>query len=124
MIREESHLPDILYCGQFKQSFQLTPKRVAKFLNKQATPMADIVNNPEFQILTHQQTGKQTGRVYFPAIWLAENHQKATDWMRLREIQFDEHDIKLYGDGSIRIYFRALNLKRAYKNIHRQHRAA
>jgi hypothetical protein len=36
--------------------------------------MAEVLIQPQFQVLTHQQTGVQTGRIYFPAVFLAEYH--------------------------------------------------
>ena len=34
--------------------------------------MALVLNQPQFQVLTHQQTNAITGRIYFPALFLAE----------------------------------------------------
>jgi hypothetical protein len=36
--------------------------------------MAEVLSEPQFQILTHQYTGEKTGRIYFPALFLAEFH--------------------------------------------------
>ena len=62
----------------------------------------EVLTQPQFQILTHQQTGAKTGRIYFPAIFLAEYHAIVTKWLETQEIEFDNRDIKLYGDGSFR----------------------
>jgi hypothetical protein len=68
--------------------------------------MAEVLSDPQFQILTHRNTGEKTGRIYFPALFLAEFHTSVTKWLQRREIIFDERDIKQYGDGSFRLYFR------------------
>lgn len=69
--------------------------------------MAFVLNQPQFQILTHQQTGAKTGRIYFSAVFLAEYHPIVKEWLKTQEIQFEERDVKLYGDGSFRIYFQS-----------------
>jgi hypothetical protein len=71
--------------------------------------MAEVLNTPQFQILTHQYTGEKTGRIYFPALFLAEFHASVTQWLQQQEIMFDEKDLKRYEDGSFRLYFRVSN---------------
>lgn len=68
--------------------------------------MAEVLSTPQFQVLTHQYTGEKTGRIYFPALFLAEFHGCVTQWLRQQEVIFDETDLKHYGDGSFRLYFR------------------
>jgi hypothetical protein len=77
--------------------------------------MAEVLSEPQFQILTHQYTGQKTGRIYFPALFLAEFHECVTQWLQQQEIFFNETDLKLYEDGSFRLYFRTSNpLKTEY----------
>jgi hypothetical protein len=71
--------------------------------------MAEVLIEPQFQILTHQYTGEKTGRIYFPALFLAEFHTSVTQWLQQQEIIFDERDLKQYGDCSFRLYFRTIN---------------
>jgi hypothetical protein len=71
--------------------------------------MAEVLIEPQFQILTHQYTGEKTGRIYFPALFLAEFHTSVTQWLQQREIFFGETDIKRYEDGSFRLYFKTDN---------------
>ncbi|MEI2579888.1 hypothetical protein [Scytonema sp. PRP1] len=79
--------------------------------------MAEVLTQPQFQVLTHQHTGTRTGRIYFPAVFLAEYHAIVKEWLDLQEIQFEERDVKLYGDGSFRIYFRSNSPKKQYLNL-------
>ncbi|BAZ40534.1 hypothetical protein NIES4101_64950 [Calothrix sp. NIES-4101] len=71
--------------------------------------MADVLSEPQFQVLTHQYTGEKTGRIYFPALFLAEFHNSVIQWLQQQEIIFYEMDVKYYGDGSFRLYFRVNN---------------
>jgi hypothetical protein len=71
--------------------------------------MAEILSEPQFQVLTHCHTGEKTGRIYFPALFLAEFHISVTQWLQQQEIIFYEKDLKLYEDGSFRLYFRTSN---------------
>ncbi|MBW4558815.1 MAG: hypothetical protein KME59_23425 [Trichormus sp. ATA11-4-KO1] len=68
--------------------------------------MAEVLVNPQFQVVTHLQTGAKTGRIYFPALFLAEFHSSVIKWLQRQEIHFSEQDIKKYGDGSFRLYFK------------------
>jgi hypothetical protein len=77
--------------------------------------MAQVLSEPQFQILTHQYTGEKTGRIYFPALFLAEFHTSVTQWLQQREIIFGETDLKRYEDGSFRLYFKTdNNLEKIY----------
>ncbi|MEA5574741.1 hypothetical protein [Calothrix sp. UHCC 0171] len=85
--------------------------------------MAEVLSTPQFQVLTHQYTGEKTGRIYFPALFLAEFHvnlatgeyprgkvhTSVTKWLQQKEIIFSDTDVKQYGDGSFRLYFRVSN---------------
>jgi hypothetical protein len=71
--------------------------------------MAEVLNTPQFQVLTHCNTGEKTGRIYFSALFLAEFHECVNQWLQQQEIIFYETDIKRYGDGSFRLYFRTIN---------------
>jgi hypothetical protein len=71
--------------------------------------MAEVLSEPQFQVLTHCNTGEKTGRIYFPALFLAEFHECVTQWLQKQEVVFDETDVKQYADGSFRLYFRVNN---------------
>ena len=79
--------------------------------------MALVLNKPQFQVVTHQQTNAITGRIYFPALFLAEYHPIVKEWLQTQEIQFEKRDVKLYGDGSFRIYFRSNSPKKQYLQL-------
>ncbi|NJM23223.1 MAG: hypothetical protein HC907_33470 [Richelia sp. SM1_7_0] len=68
--------------------------------------MTEVLNQPQFQVLTHQNTGDKTGRIYFPALFLAEFYRVVINWLKYSDISFDSRDIKEYGDGSFRLYFK------------------
>lgn len=71
--------------------------------------MAEVLIEPQFQIFTHPITGVQVGRIYFPALFLADYYTRVAQWLQRQEIIFGERDIKQYGDGSFRLYFRTIN---------------
>ncbi|NJM23544.1 MAG: hypothetical protein HC907_35425 [Richelia sp. SM1_7_0] len=71
--------------------------------------MAEVLNKPQFQILTHPKTGVKTGRIYFPALFLADYHESISQWLQRQDILFCETDLKQYDDGSFRLYFRTIN---------------
>ncbi|MEA5573462.1 hypothetical protein [Calothrix sp. UHCC 0171] len=85
--------------------------------------MAEVLSTPQFQVLTHQYTGEKIGRIYFPALFLTEFHvnlatgeyprgkvhTSVTQWLQQQKIMFGEADLKQYGDGSFRLYFRVSN---------------
>ena len=71
--------------------------------------MASVLSEPQFQILTHPKTGVKTGRIYFPALFLADYHESITQWLQRQDILFCEADLKQYPDGSFRLYFRTIN---------------
>jgi len=70
--------------------------------------MAEVLSKPQFQIFTHPKTGVKTGRIYFPALFLAEFDQIVIKWLRSSEISFEERDVKKYSDGSFRLYFKTI----------------
>jgi hypothetical protein len=77
--------------------------------------MAPVLSKPQFQVFTHSITGEKTGRIYFPALFLAEFYQVVIKWLESSDINFDERDIKKYGDGSFRLYFKTFDAhERAY----------
>ncbi|NEU71712.1 hypothetical protein PI95_003705 [Hassallia byssoidea VB512170] len=80
--------------------------------------MSDILTLPQAQILTHQVTSKQTGRVYFPAMFVAENQDFIKSWLSQDDISFDERDIKYYSDGSFRIYFKSPKIKKKIEKLY------
>ena len=52
--------------------------------------MAEVLSEPQFQILTHSKTGAKTGRIYFPALFLADCYESTVHWLQRQEIIFDE----------------------------------
>ncbi|NJM19959.1 MAG: hypothetical protein HC874_28510 [Richelia sp. SL_2_1] len=52
--------------------------------------MAQVLSEPQFQIFTHPKTGVKTGRIYFPALFLADYHESISQWLQRREVLFDE----------------------------------
>lgn len=71
--------------------------------------MAEVLSEPQFQIFHHVITGEKVGRIYFPALFLAEFSQIVIVWLQRHSIHFDERDVKTYGDGSFRLYFKAVS---------------
>ena len=71
--------------------------------------MAEVLSKPQFLIFTHPKTGVKTGRIYFPALFLADYHESISQWLQKQEILFNERDVKYYPDGSFRLYFRTIN---------------
>lgn len=67
--------------------------------------MALVLTYPQFQVLICTRTGTISGRIYFPALFLAEFCDVVVNWLQRQEIVFDEKDLKMYADGSFRIYF-------------------
>jgi hypothetical protein len=68
---------------------------------------AEVLVEPQFQIFHHVITGDKVGRIYFPALFLAEFYQVVIVWLQRPSIHFEERDVKIYGDGSFRLYFTA-----------------
>jgi hypothetical protein len=68
--------------------------------------MASVLSTPQFQVLNHRNTGEKTGRIYFPVLFLAESYRVVINWLKCSDINFDSRDIKNYGDGSFRLYFK------------------
>ena len=56
--------------------------------------MASVLSEPEFQIFIHPKTKAKTGRIYFPALFLADYHESISQWLQRGEILFDERDLK------------------------------
>ena len=69
--------------------------------------MAEVLDRPQFRGLTHQQTGEKTGRGYFPSLYICENQATIQKWISQAIVGFNERDVKLYSDGSVRLYFKA-----------------
>ncbi|BDA73838.1 hypothetical protein CAL7716_080040 [Calothrix sp. PCC 7716] len=68
--------------------------------------MALVLTHPQFRVIVHARTGAISARIYFPALFLAEFYSQAIEWLQRQEIVFNEKDLKIYSDGSFRIYFR------------------
>lgn len=71
--------------------------------------MAEVLSKPQFQIFTHPKTGVKTGRIYFPALFLADYHESISKWLQRPDILYNEGDLKQYPDGSFRLFFRTKN---------------
>jgi len=70
--------------------------------------MVDIAKQlPKFQIITHPRTGRRTGRIYFPQLYIAHNKEELINWLKQSQIYFTQSDAKLYGDGSFSLRFEA-----------------
>lgn len=67
--------------------------------------MAFVLTHPQFRVIVHAKTGAISARIYFPALFLAEFHGIVVQWLKRQEIVFDPKDLKMYSDGSFRIYF-------------------
>lgn len=77
--------------------------------------MADIaLDKPQFKIITHSKTGKRRGRVYFPGLYIAENIEELKTWLKQNKIYFTQSDVKLYEDGSFRLFFEASETEYEY----------
>jgi hypothetical protein len=68
--------------------------------------MALVLTHPQFRVIVHARTGAISARIYFPALFLAEFYSQVIEWLQRQEIVFDEKDLKIYSDGSFRIYFK------------------
>ncbi|MBW4635058.1 MAG: hypothetical protein KME30_25105 [Iphinoe sp. HA4291-MV1] len=79
--------------------------------------MAEVLTQPQFQVVTHKRTGAKTGRIYFPAAFVAEYHLTVKQWLLTQDIQFELRDLKLYADGSFRIYFLSNSPKKQYLHL-------
>ena len=80
-----------------------------KYIFDKVVLMAEVLNEPQFQIFTHPKTGVKTGRIYFPALFISEYYKNIAQWLQKQEIIFCEQDLKQYPDGSFRLYFRTNN---------------
>ncbi len=69
--------------------------------------MTEVLSEPQFQMFNHLITGHKVGRIYFPALFLAEFYQVVIVWLQRPSIHFQERDVKTYGDGSFRLYFKS-----------------
>jgi hypothetical protein len=55
----------------------------------------------------HQKSGEQSpGSLIVGNLRNGVAHECVTQWLRQQEVIFDETDLKHYGDGSFRLYFR------------------
>ncbi|RUT01617.1 hypothetical protein DSM106972_067140 [Dulcicalothrix desertica PCC 7102] len=80
--------------------------------------MALVLTHPQFRVIVHAQTGAISARIYFPALFLAEFYSIIISWLQRQEIVFDYKDLKMYSDGSFRIYFSTpLSPKAEYERL-------
>jgi len=62
---------------------------------------------PQFQIIVNPHTGRQIGRIYFPSLYIYQHRATVKSWLEQKKIYFTPKDVKLYKDGSFRLYFEA-----------------
>ncbi len=62
---------------------------------------------PQFQIIVNPHTGRRIGRIYFPHLYISEHKEVVKSWLEQKKIYFTPKDVKLYTDGSFRLYFEA-----------------
>lgn len=64
-------------------------------------------NQPQFQLILNSYTGRLIGRIYFPKLYIYQNREPVQNWLEQKKIYFTQKDVKLYADGSFRLYFEA-----------------
>ncbi|HEY9596340.1 MAG TPA: hypothetical protein V6D33_01560 [Cyanophyceae cyanobacterium] len=90
-------LPEILGANAFSELKRLSVK-----------PMAGIPKNqPQFQLIVNFHTGRKIGRIYFPKLYIYHHDEQLRNWLNQKKIYFTQKDVKLYDDGSFRLYFEA-----------------
>jgi hypothetical protein len=63
------------------------------------------LNQPEFQLLVNPKTGFKRGRIYFPKLYISQNLDELTAWLKQNKIYFTQKSVKRYQDGSFRLIF-------------------
>jgi hypothetical protein len=61
----------------------------------------------QFQIIVNPHTGRRIGRIYFPYLYISRHKEAVKSWLEQKKIYFTPEDVKLYRDGSFRLYFEA-----------------
>ena len=61
----------------------------------------------QFQIIVNPHTGRRIGRIYFPRLYISRHKEAVKSWLEQKKIYFTQKDVKLYRDGSFRLYFEA-----------------
>ncbi len=61
----------------------------------------------QFQIIVNPHTGRRIGRIYFPSLYISRHKEAVKSWLEQKKIYFTPEDVKLYRDGSFRLYFEA-----------------
>lgn len=64
-------------------------------------------NQPQFQLIVNFNTGRRIGRIYFPKLYIYHHTEDLISWLKQKKIYLRQKDIKLYADGSFRLYFEA-----------------
>jgi phenolic acid decarboxylase len=62
---------------------------------------------PDFQLVINPQTGRKTGRIYFPKSYVSQNLETLKNWLRQDKIYLIQSHTKMYKDGSFRLLFEA-----------------
>jgi hypothetical protein len=66
-----------------------------------------LIEKPQFRIIVNSKTGRQVGQIYFPKLYICQNREPVKNWLEQKKIYFTQKDVKLYADGSFRLYFEA-----------------
>jgi len=61
----------------------------------------------QFQIIVNPHTGRRIGRIYFSRLYISRHKEAVKSWLEQKKIYFTPEDVKLYTDGSFRLYFEA-----------------
>ena len=67
----------------------------------------NIPEKPQFQIIVNSHTGRTIGRIYFSKLYICQHREVLKSWLKQKRIYFTQKDVKLYTDGSFRLYFEA-----------------
>ncbi|HAX87978.1 MAG TPA: hypothetical protein DCY91_17350 [Cyanobacteria bacterium UBA11370] len=70
--------------------------------------MSEIIpEKSQFQIIVNSHTGRTIGRIYFSKVYICQHREVLKTWLKKKTIYFTQKDVKLYTDGSFRLYFEA-----------------
>jgi len=62
---------------------------------------------PQFKVIVNSKTGRRIGRIYFSRLYISRHKEAVKSWLEQKKIYFIPEDVKLYRDGSFRLYFEA-----------------
>ena len=52
--------------------------------------MPEVLNKPDFQVLVHSITKRETGRIYFSSLFLSDSLEVVEEWLKSPSIIFDK----------------------------------